>query len=73
MFAHRLSAEPVGELVAREGIVVGDVVTTGDPNIHAHGGFRPEFLTMPATLTAVSGRGGDWSTRAANSAHCERG
>ncbi len=63
MFAHRLSAEPVGELVAREGIVVGDVVTTGDPNIHAHGGFRPEFVTMTATLTAVSGRGGDWSTR----------
>ena len=63
MFAHRLSAEPVGELVAREGIVVGDVVTTGDPNIHAHGGSRPEFLTMPATLTAVRGRGGDWSTR----------
>jgi competence protein ComEC len=63
MFAHRLSAGPVGELVASEGTVVGDVVTTGDPNVHAYGGFRPEFLTMTGTLTVVSGRGRDWSTR----------
>src|SRR5215208_5635997 len=31
MFAHRLSAGPVGELVASKGIVIGDVVTTSDP------------------------------------------
>jgi competence protein ComEC len=63
LFAHRLSAGPVGELVASKGIVIGDVVTTSDPHLHAHGGFRPDYLTVTATLTAVNGRGGDWSTR----------
>ncbi|HKH54919.1 MAG TPA: ComEC/Rec2 family competence protein [Propionibacteriaceae bacterium] len=62
MYAHRLSAGPVGELAAREGIVVAHVVTTGDPRVRAAGGSRPEFLTVTATLTSVSGRDGDWST-----------
>ena len=42
MYAHRLNAEPVGELVAREGMVVGDVVTTGDP------------ISMPAAVSRGS-------------------
>ena len=63
MYAHRLSAGPVGELVAREGIVVAHVLTTGDPRVRAAAGSRPEFLTMTATLTSVSGHDGDWSTR----------
>src|ERR671911_226652 len=53
----------VGELVAREGIVVAHVLTTGDPRVRAAAGSRPEFLTMTATLTSVSGHDGVWSTR----------
>ena len=60
---HRLSAGPVAELVARQGIVVAEVITTGDPRFRASGASRPAYLTVTATLTSVSSRGGDWSTR----------
>ena len=63
IYAHRLVAGPMGDLVANEALVVADAVTTGDPHVHADSGTRPGFLTVTASLTAVSGRDGRWSTR----------
>ena len=61
--AYRLTAGPVGRLVAEEAVVAADVVTNRDPHFRARAGVRPEFLTVAATLVRVSGRGGEWGTR----------
>ncbi|MDF2747637.1 MAG: fold metallo-hydrolase [Propionibacteriaceae bacterium] len=61
--AHRLSAGPVGQLVAAEAVVAAEVITSRDPHTHDAAGVRPEFLTVVATLVRVSGRGGEWRTR----------
>jgi competence protein ComEC len=58
--AHRLATGPIAELVRTEAVVVAEVVTTADPRVHPAAGVRPPFVTIPATLTAVTGRGSSW-------------
>jgi competence protein ComEC len=63
LYAYRLRAGPVGQLVATEAAVIAEVVTKADPQVHDAAGVRPDFLTVSATLATVSGRGGEWRTR----------
>ena len=58
--AHRLATGPIAGLVRTEAVVVAEVVTTADPRLHPAAGVRPPFVTIPATLTAVTGRGSSW-------------
>jgi competence protein ComEC len=58
--AHRLATGPIAGLVRSEAVVVAEVVTTADPRVHPAAGVRPPFVTIPASLTAVSGRGLAW-------------
>ena len=63
LYAYRLSAGPLGRLVTAEATVVAEVVSRGDPHLRPAVGVRPDFVTVPATLAGVSGRGGQWRTR----------
>jgi competence protein ComEC len=62
--AHRLGGGPLGELASDKAVVTATLVTSSDPHVHAAAGIRPEFVTVPATLTSVSGRGAYWRVRA---------
>jgi len=62
LHAHRLATGAIAGLVRTEAVVVAEVVTTADPRVHPAAGVRPPFATIPATLTAVSGRGLAWRT-----------
>jgi competence protein ComEC len=61
--AHRLATGPIAGLVRSEAVVVAEVATAADPRVHPAAGVRPPFVTIPATLTAVTGRGSSWRVR----------
>lgn len=58
--AHRLTTGPVADLVKAEAVVSAEVATTADPRLHPAAGVKPPFVTIPARLVMISGRGRSW-------------
>lgn len=58
-----LATGQLADLARSEAIVTVELTPITDADIHAGVGGRAGFLTLRATVTAVSGRGADWRVR----------
>ncbi|MCW2811479.1 MAG: fold metallo-hydrolase [Friedmanniella sp.] len=61
--AYALHHGPLARLAAAQAVVGVELEVRGDPRAHAAEGPRPAYVTLPARVLSLEGRGGAWRLR----------